>query len=813
MSHRVPTSPPEATAPAVERLLRTYRRDPSIADEVMTPDGSIRPVWQRFLSRLSAIPREEITRRFALGDQYLHDAGVYVRSYEGGAGSDRDWPLSHIPLVLDAAEWQGIASGLKERANLLESVMADLYGPQDLLRSGLLPPELVLGNPEWLRPMVGIKPASGHYLHFLAFEIGRNPDGSWFVLGDRTEAPSGAGFALENRVATMRVFSDPIPGMGLERLKGFFESFAKVLDPSHGLDGMRSAILTPGPGNEAYFEHTFIARYLGLLLLEGEDLIVKDGRALVRTVDGPQPISTLWRRLDAAFADPLELNERSRIGTPGLIGAVRAGHLEMVNALGSGVLQTRAFLAFLPAIARHLQGRPLALPNIATWWCGQDAERDHVLANADTMMISRALSQDLPFEVDGVTALAGRVLGQANDAQSSSTNLSSRIRAAGGTYVGQEAVSLSTTAAWSGDGLEARPMMLRVFAARTPTGWQIMPGGYARIGQSEDVTALSLRRGGSVADVWVVSTDAKADPVLARTHAPVDYQRGAPSLLPARAADNLYWLGRYVGRAEGLIRLIRARALREAETSGTEDQRHRLIDSHMREIGVTIDAPVPDALRGQIGAALDCAAKVRDRFSVDGWLALADLDRTCRAMVATPPNAGDGTARAMGLLLRRLGGFSGLVGDNMYRFTGWRFLSFGRALERAQAMALLLRDMTDDGAPQGGLEIAVEVGDSVMTHRRRYRIETTRETVIDLLALDAANPRSIRSQLDTMEALAAALPGADPPGPPPPLIRALRLVATRVAVSTPEEMTPEALGDLADELGTISELLTATYLR
>ena len=299
----------------------------------------------------------------------------------------------------------------------------------------------------------------------------------------------------------------------------------------------------------------------------------------------------------------------------------------------------------------------------------------------------------------------------------------------------------------------------------------------------------------------------------ARADRAVDYQRGAPSLLPARAADNLYWLGRYVARAEGLIRLIRARALRVAETGGEEDQRHQLIDAHLAKIGVTLDAPVPDPLRAQIGAALDCAAKVRDRFSVDGWLALADLDRACRSMITAPPHPGDGTARAMGVLLRRLGGFSGLVGDNMYRFTGWRFLSFGRALERAQAMALLLRDMTGEGAPRGGLEIAVEVGDSVMTHRRRYRIDTTRETVIDLLALDAANPRSIRFQLDSMETLAADLPGADRPGPPLPLIRALRLVATRVAVSTPEEITAEALDELAQEFARLSDLLTATYLR
>ena len=316
--------------------------------------------------------------------------------------------------------------------------------------------------------------------------------------------------------------------------------------------------------------------------------------------------------------------------------------------------------------------------------------------------------------------------------------------------------------------------------------------------------------------MWIVSTEPKDEtdstPPVRKTP-PTPFQRGNTTLLPARAADNLFWLGRYVARAEGMMRLLRARALRAAETGGSNDPRQRLLDAHLAKLGIDPQVPVPDALQDTISAALGCAAKVRDRFSTDGWLALADLDRTARAMRTTPPLPGDSTSRAMSMLLRKLAGFSGLVGDNMYRFTGWRFLSFGRALERAQAMALLLRDMTEDGAPRGGLEIAVEVGDSVMTHRRRYRIDTSDDTVMDLMALDAANPRSIRFQLEQMDALAADLPGGRAASPPLDLIRALRPLTTQIGVSTSEEITPERLNHLAGELGQISDLLTATYLR
>lgn len=803
----------EITASAdVQRILRDYTLRPGVADELLDADGRMRPVWTEFVDHIASQPPEEMRARFNRGDLYLRDAGVYFRRYSADATGERDWPLSHIPVILHETEWEAISDGLIQRAEILEQVVADLYGTQSLVTSGQLPPEIIADNPEWLRPLVGITPASGHFLHFLAFEIGRSPDGSWFVLGDRTQAPSGAGFALENRMATSRVFPEAFATARVARLAGFFRSFREALDmlreeaaeTGRAAGNARPAILTPGPSNDTYFEHTYIARYLGLMLLEGEDLTVRNGQLMVRTVAGLKPVSVLWRRLDAAYADPLELNETSHIGTPGLVSAVREGSVAMVNALGAGVLETRALMAFLPRIARGLAGEDLLMPNIATWWCGQPAERELVKAHAERMMIGRALSTALPFSVEADMALGGRFADGAEG-----RDIPGWIESRGPRLVGQEAVTLSTTPAWEGDRLVPRPMTVRVFAARTPQGWQIMPGGYARIGRSGDATALAMQQGGSVADVWIAHDQPVPQDTLMHPRGP--YLREAPSVLPSRAADNLFWLGRYVERCEGTIRLLRAWHLRLAETGGRAAPQLSGLAAHLKFLGIDPARRVPPALFEQMRAAEACAGKVRDRFSVDAWWALRDLATTAESLDGKSA-AGDDTARAMGLLLRRITGFAGLVHENMYRFSGWRFLSLGRALERADNLAHLLAVFTDETAPDGSWDLLAELGDSVMTHRRRYRIDTTRETVVDLLALDANNPRSVLFQVAAMRDHAEHLPDARISGKVQDLGRDLLRIETDLTVGDPDDWPAERFSELRTDLATVAGHLAAKYL-
>ena len=787
------------------RLLDGYRPPAGVADELLHADGSLRPVWRPMIDYLAARAPEAIARSFARGDQYLRDAGVYYRHYTGNSSTERDWPLSHIPVIISSKEWAALSEGIIQRAELLERVMADLYGEGTLVRDGLLPAELSAGNPEWLRPVVGITPRSDHYLHFLAFELGRSPDGSWFVLGDRTQAPSGSGFALENRMATSRVFHDLYPQANVERLAGFFRAFRDALNGLRraGLSS-RVAILTPGQHNDTFFEHAYIARYLGFMLLECEDLKVVDGELMVRTINGPEPVSVLWRRLDSRFADPLELDENSALGTPGMVAALRAGAMTMVNCLGSGVLEARALMAFLPRIAKHLLGAPLTLPNIATWWCGQGSERGYVAENLERMMIGPALSTQLPFDIDGSTALGGRFHGETQEP------IVDWLEREGQALVGQEAVTLSTTPAMIDGHLVPRPMIVRVFAARTGDHWSIMPGGYARIGRTEDPTALAMQDGGSVADVWVVSDrPVRLDTLTIQGAGP--FVRRMPGLLPARAADNLYWLGRYVERAEFTVRTLRAYHLRLADSGGTPDPLVEHLDGFLGQFGHDVAEPMPESLLALLDRARGCASKVRDRFSTDGWNALNDVAVSAHGR-ATVIAAGDDAVREMTVLLRKLASFSGLIQDNMFRFAGWRFLVIGRALERAAQISALLGACADPDAPAGGFDVALEVGDSVMTHRRRYSVETSRDTVIDLLALDGNNPRSIMSQIEILREQQALLPQNGASSQMESVARLILRLHTSLAIATPEELTTERLGEIRMEIAEISDALSARYM-
>ncbi len=786
-------------------LLKAYRPFPEVSDELLDPEGKVRPVWRPFLDHLSSLTPEEISERFARGNQYLNDAGVYFRQYGQDGANEREWPLSHIPVVIGEDDWQDITEGLIQRAELLEQVVSDLYGGNRLVADGYLPATLIAKSPEWQRPLVGITPKSGHFLHFLSFEIGRGPDGTWWVLSDRAQAPSGAGFALENRVATGRVFNEFFAKAHVHRLAGFFRRFRDHLVELRGETDSRVSILTPGPLNDTYFEHAYIARYLGFMLLEGEDLTVENERLMVRTVSGLKPVSVLWRRLDAAWSDPVELEESSRIGTPGLVEAVRHGSVTMINALGTGILETRALLAFLPRISEHLLGERLKLPNVATWWCGEAATRAYVKEHAGNMMFSPALSTSLPF-ASTQTDFIGRDFGKFHEG-----DLETWIDTQADRLIAQEAVTLSTTPAYHEQQLVPRPMSLRVFLARTANGWEVMSGGFARIGRSEDASAIAMQAGGSAADVWIVGGKRPAtESLLHQTESPFfKTQIGA---LPARAADNLFWLGRYVERAEGAVRLLRAYHARLMETADPGAPLNTRTAEYLDTIDVAPDSPIPDGLIDMLQSAVASASKVRDRFSVDGWLALNDLAQTASGAKRAMRSDGD-VPRAMGLLLRKITGFSGLVHENMYRFTGWRFLSIGRALERAHRMADLLSVFTAPDAPEGSLELLLEVGDSAMSMSRRYAVSLSHATVLDLLAMDPQNPRAVLYQLTDMKDHIGVLPGSSEFGHLSDLARSVLQVHTSLAIATPETLTPENLAQLRDQIAYLSVEVTDAYIR
>ena len=798
------TTRPVPERDPVARLLAGYQPFSHVPDELLDYEGRVRPAWRRFVDHFASLSQEELAERFALGDQYLRDTGVFFRQADGPLSRVRTWPLSHVPVLISEREWAEIEAGLVQRADLLETVVQDLYGENRLIAEGRLPPELIAQNPEWIRPLVGVKPRSGHHLHFLAFELGRSPDGQWWVLNDRTQAPAGAGFALENRVATKRIYSDLYPHANVKRLSGFFRVFRDRLLQLRPRGRGHVAILTPGTHTTTYYEHVYIARYLGLMLVEGEDIVIEHGEPMVRTVSGSQPLSVLWRRVEAQFSDPLELDEQSLIGVPGLVGAVRAQSVDLVNALGSGVLETRALLAFLPRICETLRNEPLKLPNIATWWCGQAPELEYVRANLDRMMVSPALSTRMPFDPQDTTVLGGQLRDK------TFASIADLLERGGSQLVAQEAVTLSTSPAFVDGALAPRPMSIRVFLARTADGWTAMPGGYARVGRSRESIAVGMQQGGQIADVWVIADRPVSTAGSLIPEAGIGVLRVAPTDLPSRTADNLYWLGRYLERAEGMLRLKRAYELRLAENVRGESSLLTYLADYMDTLGIDATSYLPAPLKDAIGAAAGCANRVRDRLSPDGWIAVDELIRALRAAPDLRP--GLGAAGPFGTLLRHITGFTGLVHENMYRNLGWRFLRIGRDLERAMSTASMLATLADREAPTGALEVALECADSTVSYRRLYAFALSRESVLEFLGFDAGNPRSLRFVLDEMRDQIRALPDAEVQGRfSPPFSRILKL-STDFAVESPGSLHSGELLQLRGELAGLSDLLARTYM-
>jgi uncharacterized circularly permuted ATP-grasp superfamily protein/uncharacterized alpha-E superfamily protein len=810
----------ERETAGLDQFVASYRPLPGIFDEMMDGDGRVRAHWRPFLSMLAGLGDEEINRRFAAADRYLRGSGVFYRVYEDAAGSERPWPLSHVPLIIEPAEWKQYATGLIQRAELLEAILADAYGPAWLSRDGRLPAALIAGNPEFLRPLVGVPPPGGAHLRFYAVDIGRGADGRWWVLADRAQAPSGAGYAIENRLALSRAIPDIYRTTRVERVAPFFQALQAELHALSRQDDAHICLLTPGAMNETYFEHAYLARYLGLLLVEGEDLCVRDDGVFIRTVSGLQRTEVLLRRIDADFADPLELNAASRLGAPGLLQAVRDGKIVIINALGAGLVEARAMLAFLPALAPIVLGADLAVPNVATWWLGRDDMREEMIEKLDRMVIASA------FESPTDGRSASEVLpAKLDDAQHQA--LIASIRDRGVDYVAQEAVTLSSMPVWRDGRLQPRPFTLRLFLAKVGERWQVMPGGFVRIAENADARAVSLQRGAATADAWVLARGPVAETTLLPTAERIQVQR-ATGLLPSRAADNLFWVGRYVERAEATLRLVRAMINRAAEADETAAPVIAGIgllleawDAVPAETGGAMAAfiaraalsraDLPGSLPYLAGAARSAASVIRDRFSPDAWRAINDL----ATMIAMPFALGPPESviiERVEASLRIISSLSGLAQENMTQLAGWRFLELGRRIERAILTGRLVRCFAQAGGPEGGLEVLLELADSQITYRQRYVMVAARAPVIDLVMLDPNNPRSVAFQLDRIETHLSALPGRNGTGRLSPVQQIAASIATRLRTVEAAAIDEALVIDVEQSLMKLSDAITATYL-
>ena len=749
----------------VAQWMRDYVPLPGIPDEYIAQDGTPRAVWTRFFEAFAALTPAEIERRFGTADRHLREAGVSYRA--PGETTERMWPLSHLPLLIDEAEWRQLTAGIVQRAQLLELVLSDLYGEGRLVAEGAIPAAAIAGSPEYLRAVNGIKPPGGRYLSLYAADVGRGPDGRWWVLGDRTQAPSGAGYALENRLVLSRAFASLYKSMNVERVASFFEAFRDSLRAGADRDEPRIGLLTPGQFSETYFEHATLARYLGFLLVEGDDLAVSGDRIHIRTVAGLKRLDVLLRRVDSNFLDPLELDASSQLGVPGLIDVLRKNGIVVANMPGSGVMEARALLGFLPSLCRRLLAEDLKMPHIATWWCGQASAREEVLSRLDEFAIEGAYRRDVPGFAGQSPVLASQL--SSADRERLRTAISDR----GIDFVGQELVRLSTMPVWDQGHIAPRPFVLRIFAAATDQGWTIMPGGFCRIAEQPDARAISMGDGARAADVWVISDKAVSTTTTLLPATDTVRIRRIAGWVPSRAADNLFWLGRYLERAEATLRLIRALASSPRDpVKGSSTVLHSVerIQRLLLSWGATSQTArtqparvVAEALQNEerFGSALSLvrsaqrmATSLRERLSPDAWQVITEMAER----LAQEVEDDDGVIAAAELSLQELASFAGLAQENMNRAAGWRFLEMGRRVERSINTVRFARQFAYEEATGEDLDVLLTLVDCQITYRSRYLVGPLLVPVRDLVVLDPYNPRSVAFQVSALNDHIASLP-------------------------------------------------------
>ncbi len=735
------------------------------------------PVWASFFQNLGEGGFSDLDRRIADLHRQVRDNGVTYNVYADTTDTQRPWSLDLFPLIIAPDEWQCVEAGVLQRARLLERVLEDVYGPQRLLAANLLPPALVHGHPGYLRTLHGVAPPGGRRLLITAFDLARDPQGQWWVVSQRTQAPSGLGYLMENRLITSRLFPQAFGAMRVQRLAVTYSALVeslRALSPAGG-EAPRIVLLTPGPYNETYFEHAFLARYLGLTLVEGSDLTVRDERLFLKTLDGLEPVHGVLKRLDDEFLDPLELRSDSRLGVPGLLQAIRAGNVLMANMPGSAFLESPALLGFLPALSRQLLGQELQLPSLPTWWCGERA----------AMQAAHPLLHRSVIKPTYTSAGSGAVLGRSLTRRELE-DWARKIEREPDEHTVQAWMPLSQMPTWKGQRIATRSLMLRVFALPDgPRGWRVLPGGLTRLaGASADIA--SMQRGGSSADTWVLTRgevdrttllpqDGAASPVLR--------QRAVTS----RAGENLFWLGRYSERTENTARLARL----ALESLSGEDQTSRPLLEWLSQLAVDnalVPAEAPPATRSRrvferalltalgdisdaasvgfnLNALRGAASAVRERLSVEQWNLIVRAEHEfLGAFKQGKGQSGRSPMEALRVLEQLSAHTAAMTGaqtDRMTRDNGWRLLSIGRHLERLTFLASALSLGFETGAvrDEGGFDAIVALFDSGITFRGLYQKRHHIPALVDLLVLDRDNPRSLGWVLQTLRGRLARLEG------------------------------------------------------
>ncbi len=781
-------------------------------DEMLRNSGEIHPHWQTFIQSFNTLGLEEIVSRHKDAARLLRENGVtYV--VHGEHQEHRPWELDIIPFIISESDWKFISSGLIQRANLLSLVLKDLYGEKRLIKDGVIPPEAIYSHAGFLRSCHDLTPQVDNPLFTYAADIGRDSYGSFWVLSDRSQAPSGAGFALENRTVLARTLPNLFGEIGVHRLSSYFRTIQNCIAElaPRQIDNPHVVVLTPGPYNETYFEHAYLANYLGYTLVQGDDLTVLDGRVWLKSLDGLVPVDVILRRVDDLFCDPLELRQDSRLGVAGMLDAIRQGNVIVINPPGCSILENPALLPFLQNIANRLIGEDLQLPSVKTWWCGNNKHREYVLNNINKLVI-KPINRPI-----GAKPTFGSELSQ-NELNS----LRKKIDAKPHLYVGQDYINLSTTPTLIDGKLLPRRSILRSFLFAENCGYTIMPGGLTRCEGAQGELTVSIHDGGVSKDTWILASEQEQHISLWQ------HLKVGPNILEqtqglsSRSAENLFWVGRYAERAEGHARLLRITLDKmqmglESSLSEKPNTTDGLTETHGEEsynkseltylqsmlrtltgltsshpgyvknegqelinqlISTMLDTKHNGSLVSTLHSLISAAFAVRDRWSTDTWRVMNNIENQCELLEKnmsiyehsqSQQVLGESDERTLqhiqtelDQLMIFLSALSGLNAESMTQTIAWVSLDMGRRIERSLLLIVLCRScfvtVQDEWIEHLLLESILIASESLITYRGRYRSALHLPTVLEMLLLDESNPRSLVFQLKRLQEQIRDLP-------------------------------------------------------
>ncbi len=801
-----------------------YQALPSTYDEAVDDAGGVREHWTHLLGSFKQLGSKHLMQRQLKTQRILRDDGATYKPY---TDQERTWELDAVPLLLDSETWQGIEAGLLQRTTLFDKLLKDIYGKQELVRDGVIPPEAIFSNPGFLRPCYGVAYTGEQALVLHAVDMVRTPDNQVRIIGDRTQSPSGAGYALENRTVMTRVFPNLFRNSQIRRLALFFQSLRyklNSLSPSGDLPNI--VVLTPGSRSESYFEHAYLANYLGYSLVQGSDLVVRNGYVWTKSLNGLSQVDVILRRVDDYFCDPAELKSDSYLGVPGLLESVRAGKVVVANPLGSGVLESPVFLKYLPAISQALTGEALMLESAKTYWAYDPLDLEYILDNLSSLIVKPVFKKH-----DQLSVLGGHCSPQ------ELTALRKEIQSDPLKFIAQEYIQPSYAPTWQNRAFSPRPIVLRSFVVATDSPFRsdigainqklpysVMPGGLTRVGRAQQDKIITNQLSALSKDTWILSTEPERNISLwSDKHDHIAMYDVEQNNLPSRVVENMFWLGRYAVRAEFALRLLRTVFVQLNNTHHLTQESYRtillavtqvtetypgftavdsiLFDNPEAElISIVIDASRPGSVVSRLNEMLNCAEEVKVLLSADTQRVINDirdnvgtLEKAIRTDFASAPE------EALDPLVTSLLALSGLVHESMIRGYAWRFIEIGRHLERSyQSMSLisaLLTPVLTEHDEDSILETVLLTMETLVTYRRRYRARTDLINGLELTLLDDTNPRSLNSLLHHLHEHIEALPSRQQKSFLTKERRIILTLMNHIQLAQPESLCAHAKGD------------------